>query len=77
MEPLGSFFGSTGISTEQFHIFLATELTYDGPPILENTEQLEIQLMPFSELHQMALTGLIADAPSVIALTLAASKIDL
>ncbi|MGI9431752.1 MAG: NUDIX hydrolase [Myxococcota bacterium] len=71
MQPLGSFYGSDGISNERFHLFLARGLEWDGEPILEATEQIELVLLPFEEALRRALAGEIEDAPSSLALILA------
>ena len=71
MQSLGSYYGSNGISTEVYHIFLATEVEFDGPPILENTEQIEIQLIGLKDAYNMALRHEISDGPSSHAIILA------
>ena len=70
-KSLGSYFGSNGISTEVYHIFLATDAVFDGPPILENTEQIEVQLIDIDNAFTMALSGEIVDGPSSHAIMLA------
>lgn len=68
---LGSFYGSSGISDERFELFLAEELR-DGAAIhREPGEQMEIERLPFAELHDMARDGRIEDGPSALALLLA------
>ncbi len=74
-EPLGSFYGSKGISNERFHVFLARGLSREGEPILEITEQIELEFLPFEEARRRALAGEIEDAPSALALLLAAARI--
>ena len=71
MSPLGTFFGSTGISDERFTIFLATGLSEVGPPVREPTEQIELEVMPLDVAAKLALSGGIRDAPSALALMLA------
>ena len=75
LQPLGSFFGSSGISNERFHLFLADALTADGVMQREATEQIEIELRPLDDLCRMALAGEIEDAPSALALLLARDAI--
>ena len=70
MNPLGSFFGSNGISDEQAHLFLATGLRQEGAPRREPTEQMELTFMPLREATGLALAGQIRDAPSALALVL-------
>lgn len=75
MEKLGSFFGSNGISNEEFHVFLARGLTCAGAPELENTEQIELEELSFDVAYQMALRGEISDAPSAYGIILAWHRI--
>jgi len=75
MHPLGSFYGSDGISDERFHLFLARGLEREGEPILEATEQIELEFLPFQEALRRALAGQIEDAPSSLALILAGQAI--
>jgi ADP-ribose pyrophosphatase len=71
LHPLGSFFGSDGISDERCHLFVATELDESGCMAREATEQIEVVLMPFEEAVDLALEGKVKDAPSALALILA------
>ena len=75
LEALGTFYGSTGISDERFHLFLATDLRHTGNLAREPTEQLEVEFMPFGEAIDLALDGKIQDAPSALALILADRRI--
>jgi ADP-ribose pyrophosphatase len=72
LHPLGSFYGSDGVSNEHFHLFLATDLTNTGQLQREPTEQIELAFLPLDELVEMALQAKIVDAPSALALLLAA-----
>ena len=72
---LGTFFGSSGISNETFHVCLATELSSDGTIDREETEQIEIEFHQLSELVTAAKRGEIADAPSALAVILAANHV--
>ena len=74
LSPLGSFFGSDGISDERFHLFLATGLQDTGRIEREPTEQIEIELMPLERAATLAREGGIEDAPSALALILAESR---
>ena len=69
--PLGAFAGSSGISNERFHLFLASQLSADGRIRREPTEQIELELIPLVTLETMALAGEIEDAPSALAILLA------
>jgi ADP-ribose pyrophosphatase len=71
MLPLGSFFGSNGISDERFELFLATGLRQVGSPRREATEQIDLELMPLAAAAELALSGRVQDAPSALALILA------
>jgi ADP-ribose pyrophosphatase len=75
LEPLGSFYGSNGISNERFHLFLGRGLFHEGEPTLEATEQIELEFLPYEEARRRALAGEIEDAPSALALLLAAQAI--
>jgi ADP-ribose pyrophosphatase len=74
LEPLGSFYGSTGISNERYDIFLATQLSADGRLAREITEQIELELLPLDELERRALAGELEDGPSALAILLAAAR---
>lgn len=71
LTPLGSYHGSSGISDERFHLFLATELRATGTVQREATEQIELEFLPLETAVQMAFRGEISDAPSALALILA------
>ena len=75
LEPLGSFFGSNGISDEYFHLFLATELREGGTMRREATEQMELEFHALDDAVAMVLVGEIQDAPSALALMLAKCKL--
>ena len=75
MEPLGSFFGSNGSSNERFHLFLATGLREAAIPQREPTEQIELEFVPLARAIELALSGEMQDAPSVLALLLAERRL--
>lgn len=75
LEPLGSFYGSNGISDERFHLFLATELEDTGEVRREPTEQMELEWHPLERAVEMAAAGDVADAPSAFALLLAERRL--
>jgi len=75
LEPLGSFWGSDGISNERCHLFLATRLRDTGRTTLEPTEQIEIERIPLRSAVERALAGEIEDAPSALALILAGHRV--
>jgi len=74
LTPLGSFYGSDGISDERFHLFLATGLRDTGQVEREPTEQIELAWLPLADAARLARAGSIQDAPSALALILAASR---
>jgi ADP-ribose pyrophosphatase len=74
VESLGSFYGSNGISNECCHVFLATGLQETGNLRREATEQMELELMPFTSAVALAQRGEVRDAPSALALLLAAQR---
>jgi ADP-ribose pyrophosphatase len=75
MAPLGSFYGSTGISDERFHLFLATELSNSGTLKRETTEQIQLEFIPLKDAVQLALSGAVPDAPTALALVLAQQQV--
>ena len=72
---LGRFVGSSGISDEEYNLYLATGLSADGQIAHENTEQIEVKLMPITQLRTMALQARIVDAPSALGILLAWEKL--
>ncbi len=74
---LGKYAASSGLSDEEFSVFLATEVSADGVLRREITEEIEIELIPLTELRALALRGEITDAPSALAILLASEMITL
>jgi len=74
LTPLGSFYGSDGISDERFHLFLATGLRDTGHLEREPTEQIELEWLPLAHAARLARAGSVQDAPSALALILAESR---
>ncbi len=74
--PLGSFYGSDGISNERFHLFVGSQITDTGTVRREPTEQIEVETMPLARAVAMAYDGKIVDAPSALALILAGRALD-
>jgi ADP-ribose pyrophosphatase len=70
VEPLGSYFGSSGISDERFHLFLARDVGPGGTRALEPTEQIEVELFDLDELVELARRGELTDGPSALAILL-------
>lgn len=73
---LGSYFGSNGISNEQFHIFLGKNLTRISEPDREPTEQMKLEFVPIETAVDWVYTGKISDAPSSLAILLAKRYLD-
>lgn len=71
MQHLGVFHGSSGISDEHYHLFLATGLRPDGQLAREITEQMELVEVPLEHLRGMVLGGEVADGPSALGILLA------
>jgi 8-oxo-dGTP pyrophosphatase MutT (NUDIX family) len=71
MHPLGTFYGSQGISNERFFVYLATGLRDTGRVQREHTEDIELAFLPFDEAVAMAVDGRILDAPTCLSLLLA------
>lgn len=72
---LGHFAGSSGMSTEAFDVFLATDLRADGVVRREPTEEMTIELVPLTELRVRVLRGEMEDGPTSLAILLAASAL--
>lgn len=71
MTRLPTFNGSTGISNEAFHIFLAAGLRHAGEPEREATEQMELVTMPLREAVRLAESGEMRDSSSALAVIVA------
>lgn len=74
LEHLGHFAASDGYSNERFDAYLAHDVTPDGTVQREPTEQIELELHSMSDLRELALRGGITDAPSALAILLAAER---
>lgn len=72
---LGRFASSSGISGEEFDAFLALEPQPGGKIERQNTEQMEIELIPFETLLEMAKAGEIDHGPSTLAILLTAAHL--
>lgn len=64
---LGAFYPSPGFCKETLYAYLATGLTR-GEKHLDEGEFLEVEKYPFEQLYQMALSGEMKDAKTVIAI---------
>jgi ADP-ribose pyrophosphatase len=74
---LGKYAASSGISDEEFSIFLALDVSADGMLRREITEDIEIELIPLADLRAQVLRGEITDAPSALAILLASEVLNL
>jgi 8-oxo-dGTP pyrophosphatase MutT (NUDIX family) len=72
LAPLGRYYGSNGISNEEFHIFFATDLRHVGEPNREPTEQITLEKVAFDEAVNMVASGQIVDGPSALGILLTA-----
>ena len=75
VEPLGTYYGSSGISDEQFHLFFARDVAGGGTPSLEPTEQIEVELFALDELVALARRGELTDGPSALAILLTHARL--
>ncbi|MEM9033587.1 MAG: NUDIX hydrolase [Actinomycetota bacterium] len=67
LTPLGTVATSNCVTNEVAHLFLAEGLT-EGDPEPDESERLEVRVLPFLEAFDMVRTGEIQDAMSVVAL---------
>lgn len=70
LTPLGGFFLAPGYSTEYTHLFLAQGLT-PAPLKGDDDEDLELEVVPYSEVKDWISRGDLRDAKSLAALLLA------
>lgn len=68
--PLGRFFLAPGYSTEETHLFVATELTQTSQALDEGEEITEVLWIDRHDAMAMVRTGELHDAKSIAALTL-------
>ena len=64
---LGSMISSPGVFSEQVYLYLARQLSPTEPDIAPD-EVLQVHWMPLAEAYQWAMSGVISDAKSVIAI---------
>lgn len=75
LTPLLRLHTSNSITDEEGFVFVARQLT-PGAPEFDETEQLAIRRLPFSEALAMAMDGRITDAISVAGILALARKLD-
>jgi 8-oxo-dGTP pyrophosphatase MutT (NUDIX family) len=74
MEKLSEFWVSPGFLTEKMHLYLATELV-ETEQRLEEDEILTVERHPVGDLVRMVENAEIEDAKTIIAITLASSRL--
>lgn len=67
---LGCINPSVGYSEEVIHLYLMTGLK-PGQQALDDDEALDVELMPFEEVYQMAADGKLADAKTIAGIFMA------
>lgn len=67
IEPLTNFYISPGYCTERMHGFVAHDLQLVGQQ-LEETEQINVELLNWAAIHEMIRAGTIQDAKTLLAL---------
>jgi ADP-ribose pyrophosphatase len=70
-EPISTFYTSKSVCDETAHLFIGRGLT-PATAIPDDTEFIEIEIMPFSRVLDMVLAGEIRDAMTIIAVLYAA-----
>ncbi|MBQ6400995.1 MAG: NUDIX hydrolase [Firmicutes bacterium] len=68
--PLGRINPSVGYSEEVIHLFLMRGIT-PGQQQLDEDEVIEVELMPFDEVYEMAASGQLEDAKTIAAVFMA------
>jgi ADP-ribose pyrophosphatase len=75
MTHIGHFVASSGISNEAYDVYVAHSPRPEGTMAHENTEQIEVELVPLDELRELVVAGQIEDAPTCLAILLAAEHL--
>jgi len=70
-QHLGQFYTSPGRGNERFDLFLALNASPHGTIEHENTEQIEVVLMPLDQLYHMALEAEITDSITALSIIIA------
>ena len=63
-----------GYSSQGYHIFLATELKFEGQQLTQEEQDLQVKSIKIAAFRQMILEGEISDATSVTAFLLTSAK---
>lgn len=75
MEKIAEFYVSPGFLTEKMFVYLATGLT-ETQQNLEDDEIVEVERIPITAALEMAHSGQIEDAKTIVGLTFAAEKVN-
>ena len=67
VERLGGFYSTPGYCTEYLYLYLATDLT-PSPLYAEDTEDIRLVRVPFSQISGLITSGSICDAKSIAGL---------
>jgi len=70
LQEIASFYLAAGYTTEKMHVFLATDL-YPSPLPGDVNEVLTVERIPLEQALQLAKTGAVEDAKTLVALLLA------
>jgi ADP-ribose pyrophosphatase len=70
LQKVGEFFLAPGYSTEYMHVYLARDLTHDPLPG-DQDEFLSVERYPLAQVVEMLHSGVIQDAKTIAALSLA------
>jgi ADP-ribose pyrophosphatase len=74
LDFLGDFYNAPGILTERMYAFLATGLTEDALPPDED-EDIEVERVPLAKAMEMARSGDLNDAKSIVSLLMAERRL--
>ena len=75
LDFLGDFYTAPGILTERMYAFLATGLTEDALPPDED-EDIEVERVPLAKAMEMARSGELNDAKSIVSLLMAERRLN-
>ena len=75
LDFLGDFYTAPGVLTERMYAFLATGLTEDALPPDED-EDIEVERVPLAKAMEMARSGELNDAKSIVSLLMAERRLN-
>lgn len=73
LTKLGSIFLAPGYSTEQIHLYLATDLT-ESRLAMDEDEFINVHILSFDEIHEQIANNAICDAKTIAAISLANAR---